>query len=77
MATITTTQVFYNPVQEFNRDLSIAAIRTWSALIAEEVGDASLPRYRRAHLPCTTDGKLVSVVLVVKSKGQVFDCLEI
>ena len=23
-------QVFYNPVQQFNRDLSVAAIRTWS-----------------------------------------------
>src|SRR5208282_1504074 len=23
-------QVFYNPVQQFNRDLSVAVIRTWS-----------------------------------------------
>ena len=23
-------KVFYNPIQEFNRDLSIAAIRVWS-----------------------------------------------
>src|SRR2546427_10146076 len=27
-----TNEVFYNPVQEFNRDLSIAVIRTWSEL---------------------------------------------
>ncbi|KAG9290032.1 hypothetical protein G9A89_010338 [Geosiphon pyriformis] len=31
-----TNEVFYNPVQEFNRDLSIAVIRTWSEIIFEE-----------------------------------------
>ncbi|CCM02381.1 uncharacterized protein FIBRA_04476 [Fibroporia radiculosa] len=29
-------QAFLNPVQEFNRDLSVACIRTWSELINEE-----------------------------------------
>jgi tRNA (guanine26-N2/guanine27-N2)-dimethyltransferase len=31
-----TKQVFLNPVQEYNRDLSIVAIRCWSELRAEE-----------------------------------------
>lgn len=29
-------EVFYNPVQEFNRDMSIAAIRTWSEMYLAE-----------------------------------------
>lgn len=29
-------EVFYNPVQQFNRDMSIAAIRTWSKIYLEE-----------------------------------------
>ncbi|KAI9249791.1 N2,N2-dimethylguanosine tRNA methyltransferase [Phascolomyces articulosus] len=29
-------EVFYNPVQEFNRDMSIAAIRTWSEIFLGE-----------------------------------------
>ncbi|KNE58640.1 N2,N2-dimethylguanosine tRNA methyltransferase [Allomyces macrogynus ATCC 38327] len=29
-------EVFYNPVQQFNRDMSIAAIRTWRDVVAEE-----------------------------------------
>jgi tRNA (guanine26-N2/guanine27-N2)-dimethyltransferase len=28
--------VFYNPIQEFNRDMSIAAIKSWSELFLEE-----------------------------------------
>ncbi|KAI8063518.1 N2,N2-dimethylguanosine tRNA methyltransferase [Gongronella butleri] len=31
-----TNEVFYNPVQEFNRDMSIAAIRTWSEIRRQE-----------------------------------------
>jgi len=31
--------VFLNPVQEFNRDISIVAIRTWSELFAKEKAD--------------------------------------
>jgi tRNA (guanine26-N2/guanine27-N2)-dimethyltransferase len=31
------TAVFYNPVQEFNRDMSIAAINTWSEMYKEEI----------------------------------------
>ncbi|KAL1925616.1 uncharacterized protein VTP21DRAFT_499 [Calcarisporiella thermophila] len=29
-------EVFYNPVQQFNRDMSIAAIRTWNMMFTEE-----------------------------------------
>lgn len=29
-------QAFLNPVQEFNRDLSVACIRTWTELVNEE-----------------------------------------
>lgn len=29
-------QVFYNPVQEFNRDISTAVIRTWANLVRKE-----------------------------------------
>lgn len=32
-------EVFYNPVQEFNRDMSIAAIRTWSEIFLQEKKD--------------------------------------
>ncbi|ORX47492.1 N2,N2-dimethylguanosine tRNA methyltransferase [Hesseltinella vesiculosa] len=32
-------EVFYNPVQEFNRDMSIAAIRTWSEIYLQEKKD--------------------------------------
>ncbi|CAO3595153.1 unnamed protein product [Absidia cylindrospora] len=31
-----TNEVFYNPIQEFNWDMSIAAIRTWSELFLQE-----------------------------------------
>jgi tRNA (guanine26-N2/guanine27-N2)-dimethyltransferase len=29
-------EVFYNPVQQFNRDMSIAAIRTWNEVFTQE-----------------------------------------
>ena len=32
--------VFVNPIQEFNRDISIVAIRTWSEVFAKEKADA-------------------------------------
>jgi N2,N2-dimethylguanosine tRNA methyltransferase len=32
-------EVFYNPVQEFNRDMSIAAITTWSEIYFQEQRD--------------------------------------
>ncbi|KAI8359941.1 N2,N2-dimethylguanosine tRNA methyltransferase [Choanephora cucurbitarum] len=32
-------EVFYNPVQQFNRDMSIAAIRTWSEIYTQEKVD--------------------------------------
>ncbi|KAF9914154.1 RNA methyltransferase tRNA(m5U54)methyltransferase [Lobosporangium transversale] len=31
-----TNEVFYNPIQQFNRDISIAAIRTWDEIFQEE-----------------------------------------
>ncbi|KAJ3010740.1 UNVERIFIED_CONTAM: tRNA methyltransferase 1 [Siphonaria sp. JEL0065] len=33
----TTQDVFYNPIQEFNRDMSIAAINVWSKIYLDEV----------------------------------------
>ncbi|ORY41694.1 TRM-domain-containing protein [Rhizoclosmatium globosum] len=33
----TTQDVFYNPIQEFNRDMSIAAINVWSKMYLDEV----------------------------------------
>ncbi|PVU88447.1 hypothetical protein BB561_005856 [Smittium simulii] len=30
-------EVFYNPIQQFNRDMSIAAIRTWQKINADEL----------------------------------------
>ncbi|KAJ1674327.1 RNA methyltransferase tRNA(m5U54)methyltransferase, partial [Spiromyces aspiralis] len=30
-------EVFYNPVQQFNRDMSIAAIKTWRDVMKDEV----------------------------------------
>ncbi|KAJ1921184.1 RNA methyltransferase tRNA(m5U54)methyltransferase [Mycoemilia scoparia] len=35
----TQNEVFYNPVQQFNRDMSIAAIKTWRDIMKEEVKD--------------------------------------
>lgn len=32
-----TNEVFYNPVQQFNRDMSVAAIRAWSEIRREEL----------------------------------------
>ena len=38
-------EAFLNPVQEFNRDLSVAAIRVWS----EELNRAKEERWRQAR----------------------------
>jgi len=38
-------EAFLNPVQEFNRDLSVAAIRVWS----EELNKAKEERWRQAR----------------------------
>jgi tRNA (guanine26-N2/guanine27-N2)-dimethyltransferase len=38
-------EAFLNPVQEFNRDLSVAAIRAWS----EELNKAKEERWRQAR----------------------------
>ncbi|KAJ1794977.1 RNA methyltransferase tRNA(m5U54)methyltransferase [Coemansia sp. RSA 1938] len=40
-------EVFYNPVQQFNRDMSIAAIKTWRDITAE----TKLARYNRSTNP--------------------------
>ncbi|KAI8997460.1 N2,N2-dimethylguanosine tRNA methyltransferase [Pilobolus umbonatus] len=55
-------EVFYNPVQEFNRDMSIAAIRTWSDMFSQEKAkklEAKLSRAKddaaREHLQKNLD----------------------
>ncbi|KAJ2707775.1 RNA methyltransferase tRNA(m5U54)methyltransferase [Coemansia sp. IMI 203386] len=40
-------EVFYNPVQQFNRDMSIAAIKTWRDMTTE----AKLERYEKSTKP--------------------------
>ncbi|KAJ2726580.1 RNA methyltransferase tRNA(m5U54)methyltransferase [Coemansia sp. Benny D115] len=40
-------EVFYNPVQEFNRDMSIAAIKTWRDMANEQ----KLERYEKSANP--------------------------
>lgn len=41
-------EVFYNPVQEFNRDMSIAAIRTWSQIFLQEKRERIEKKVNRA-----------------------------
>ncbi|ORY89205.1 N2,N2-dimethylguanosine tRNA methyltransferase [Syncephalastrum racemosum] len=41
-------EVFYNPVQEFNRDMSIAAIRTWSQIFFREKRERIQKKVNRA-----------------------------
>ncbi|KAG0168925.1 RNA methyltransferase tRNA(m5U54)methyltransferase [Apophysomyces sp. BC1034] len=41
-------EVFYNPVQEFNRDMSIAAIRTWSEMFLQEKRDRIEKKVKKA-----------------------------
>ncbi|KAI8973272.1 N2,N2-dimethylguanosine tRNA methyltransferase [Mycotypha africana] len=41
-------EVFYNPVQQFNRDMSIAAIRTWSEIYTQEKIDRLEKKLSRA-----------------------------
>ncbi|KAG5460707.1 MAG: LOW QUALITY PROTEIN: tRNA methyltransferase, partial [Olpidium bornovanus] len=43
-------EVFYNPVQEFNRDMSIAAIRTWDKLRRQEV-EEKRAKHRAYKMP--------------------------
>ena len=40
-----TNEAFLNPIQEFNRDLSVAAIRVWS----EELNQIKKQRWRQAQ----------------------------
>ena len=40
-------QVFINPIQEFNRDISIVALRAWSELVAEEKREARSKKQQR------------------------------
>jgi tRNA (guanine26-N2/guanine27-N2)-dimethyltransferase len=42
---ISSDEAFLNPVQEFNRDLSVACIRVWS----EEMNSAKEARWRKAQ----------------------------
>ncbi|KAK4519593.1 uncharacterized protein ATC70_009830 [Mucor velutinosus] len=41
-------EVFYNPVQQFNRDMSIAAIRTWSEIYNQEKAERIEKRLAKA-----------------------------
>ncbi|KAI7900790.1 N2,N2-dimethylguanosine tRNA methyltransferase [Cokeromyces recurvatus] len=41
-------EVFYNPVQQFNRDMSIAAIRTWSEIFNQEKAERLEKKLARA-----------------------------
>lgn len=41
-------EVFYNPVQQFNRDMSIAAIRTWSEIFNQEKTDRMQKKLEKA-----------------------------
>ncbi|KAI8085240.1 N2,N2-dimethylguanosine tRNA methyltransferase [Thamnidium elegans] len=41
-------EVFYNPVQQFNRDMSIAAIRTWSEIFNQEKAERMEKKLARA-----------------------------
>lgn len=46
-------EVFYNPVQQFNRDMSIAAIRTWSEIYNQEKAERIEKRLAKAKGRCT------------------------
>ena len=51
--------VFLNPVQEYNRDLSIVAIRAWSEIkSAEELERREKQRAKRANGPPSKKRKL-------------------
>lgn len=41
-------EVFINPIQEFNRDLSVLALQTWSNLLAAEKQKKSSAKRERA-----------------------------
>lgn len=47
-------EVFYNPVQQFNRDMSIAAIRTWSEIFNQEKAERMEKKLARAKGTTTT-----------------------
>src|SRR5208282_6704923 len=50
-------QVFYNPVQQFNRDLSVAVIRTWSeSPITKKQFRKAAWEQKRAQAPSRTMG---------------------
>ncbi|KAJ1657864.1 RNA methyltransferase tRNA(m5U54)methyltransferase [Dispira simplex] len=53
----TTNEVFYNSVQQFNRDMSIAAIRTWGEIYLEEQrvrAERKAQRRRKSKKPNTS-----------------------
>jgi tRNA (guanine26-N2/guanine27-N2)-dimethyltransferase len=55
--------VFYNKVQQFNRDMSVAAIRTWSEIFLEE-------KEKKARKTKETS------TAIVQSKNNTFTILE-
>ncbi|KAJ2514881.1 RNA methyltransferase tRNA(m5U54)methyltransferase [Coemansia sp. RSA 2049] len=52
-------EVFYNPVQEFNRDMSIAAIKTWRDIAIED----RMERFEKSTNPNKTAPKKTFTVL--------------
>ncbi|EGF98457.1 uncharacterized protein MELLADRAFT_113527 [Melampsora larici-populina 98AG31] len=55
-----TPEVFINPVQEYNRDLSIAAIRAWSSIRDDEFIARRNAKLTRSKKPTRGKGKLES-----------------
>lgn len=47
-------QVFINPIQEFNRDISVLAIQTWSELVAAE--KQAVAERKRANKAASSQG---------------------
>ena len=63
---ISSNEAFLNPVQEFNRDLSVACIRVWS----EEMNSAKEARWRKVqekkakHVPISNQqGSNIDILL--------------
>ncbi|KAI9189906.1 RNA methyltransferase tRNA(m5U54)methyltransferase [Blastocladiella emersonii ATCC 22665] len=57
----TNNEVFYNPVQQFNRDMSIAAIRTWRDLVSQEKWAKALKKEGRTVEEATAAGETAPV----------------
>lgn len=58
-------KVFYNPIQQFNRDLSVMAIRTWSQLYRE--GKDGLRELKRRKL--NDEGRYIRILEALSATG--------